>query len=65
MRESVKNFIERVVDSNYCVIRVEANDMLPKRGTKEEMMDKVDGLYVIGFEFTGINSITITAGYYA
>ena len=65
MRESVKNFIERVVDNEYCNIRVEANDMLSKIGTKEEIMDKVDGLYVIGFTFTGINSITITAGYYA
>lgn len=65
MRESVKNFIERVVDNEYCNIRVEANDMLSKIGTKEEIMDKVDGLYVINFTFTGINSITITAGYYA
>ena len=65
MRESVKNFIERVVDNEYCNIRVEANDMLPKIGTKEEIIDKVDGLYVIHFTFTGINSITITAGYYA
>lgn len=64
MREPVTEFIERAV-SDYMTIRVEANDMLPITGVKADVMKKVDGLYVEKFEMTGINSLTITAMYYA
>ena len=64
MRELVTEFIERAV-SDYMTIRVEANDMLPITGVKEDVIKKVEGLYVEKFEMTGINSVTITAMYYA
>ena len=64
MREAVKDFIERVITDDYTIIRVEANDMLPKVGTKNELLDKVDGLYVLTFA-VNIDCVTIVATYYA
>ena len=64
MRESVSEFINRVV-SDYMDIRVEANDMLPIIGKKEDIISRVDGLYVMKFEMSGINEVIITASYHA
>ena len=67
MRESVKDFIKRVISEDDYRVRIEANDMLPITATKAELVsgNKVDGLYVIKMEITGWNSITITAGYHS
>lgn len=64
MRESIKEFIDRVVDNEYISIRVEANDMLPIIGNKSEILDRVDGLYVIDADFSKMNLITIRATYH-
>lgn len=64
MRETVAAFINRAV-ADTMLIRVEANDMLPIIGTKEEIINKADGLYFMGFELDGFNSVTIKATYHA
>ena len=63
-RESVRDFIERAV-SDGMFIRIEANDMLPIKDTKENILNKVDGLYLVDFDVVDFNNITIRATYHS
>ena len=64
MRETVRDFLSRAVADSMRV-RIEANDMLPITGTKEEVIDKADGLYFLDFNLSGLNEVTIRATYHA
>lgn len=67
MKETIREFINRIgVPENFAV-RVEANDMLPKTGNPETIIDLVGDMYVIKSEFAEINNnrITIVATYHA
>lgn len=63
-RESVRDFIERAV-SDGMFIRIEANDMLPIKDTKENILNVVDGLYLVDFDVVDFNNITIRATYHS
>ena len=61
MREAVKDFIERVITDDYTIIRVEANDMLPKVGTKNELLD--NDVVIIDVPNTSVSYETITGNF--
>lgn len=63
-KESLRDFIERAV-SDGMYIRIEANDMLPIKDTKENILNKVDGLYLVDFDVVDFNNITIRATYHS
>ena len=67
MKESVKDFINRIGVPENFTVRVEANDMLPKTGNPESIVDLVGDLYVVDSDFTEMNNnrITIIATYYS
>lgn len=67
MKETVNEFINRIGVPENFTVRVEANDMLPKTGNPETIIDLVGDMYVIKSDFSEINNnrITIVATYHA
>lgn len=63
-RETVKSFINRAIPEEM-FIRIEANDMLPIRGTKKNIINRVDELYLLDFDIVDFNNITIRATYHS
>ena len=66
MKETIREFINRVGVPENFTVRVEANDMIPKMGNPESIIKQVGDLYVSKSDFTEINnnSIIIIASYY-
>lgn len=62
MKETVTEFLNRAV-ADYMNVRVEANDILPIKGTKEEIIDKVNDLYFEKYVIIN-NLVVITASFY-
>lgn len=67
MKETVNEFINRIGVTENFTVRVEANDMLPKTGNPETIIDLVGDMYVIKSDFSEINNnrITVVATYHA